>query len=150
MAVRLGNAIGAQKNGDSRLTKHADYQRVYTASRKHFSASMSYFYRVRSEDEARGVRVGLTAGRVLGKAVERNRIKRRMREVVRKNLRLLPVDVDLVLHPRRSVLTLEFARLDREVARIFKTVQQAVSGPAAPAGSAPPAPSESTGSPHAS
>ena len=63
--------------------------------------------------------LGLTAGRVLGKAVERNRIKRRMREAVRLNLALLTRDVDVVLHPRRTVLTAEFAGLQEEVSRIF-------------------------------
>jgi len=29
---------------DARLRKHADYQRVYQRSRKHFSSSMTYFY----------------------------------------------------------------------------------------------------------
>jgi ribonuclease P protein component len=85
---------------------------------------MTYFYAERSPGPIFGPRVGLTAGRVLGKAVERNRIKRRMREAVRLNLALLTRDVDVVLHPRRTVLTAEFAGLQREVSRIFTTVQE--------------------------
>ncbi|MFZ0663541.1 MAG: ribonuclease P protein component [Acidobacteriaceae bacterium] len=110
----------------SRLRKHADYQRVYQSSRKQFSPSMTYFFRLRAEDELTppysGPRVGLTAGRVLGKAVDRNRIKRRMREAARTNLALLPRFADVVLHPRKLVLDIEFSKLEREVAKVFSTV----------------------------
>lgn len=110
----------------ARLRKHADYQRVYQASRKQFSPSMTYFFRLRAEDELTPPycvpRVGLTAGRVVGKAVERNRIKRRMREAARMHLALLPRFADVVLHPRKLVLEIEFAKLEREVAKVFSTI----------------------------
>jgi ribonuclease P protein component len=110
---------------DGRLRKHADYQRVYQRSRKHFSASMTYFFAEQPAGSAVGPRVGLTAGRVLGKAVERNRIKRRMRAAVRANLSLLTRNVDVVLHPRRAVLTVDFSGLEREVSRVFALVERA-------------------------
>lgn len=90
---------------------------------------MTYFFADRAAGPGMasgiGPRVGLTAGRVLGKAVERNRIKRRMREAVRVNLALLTRDVDVVLHPRRSVLTMQFAGLQGEVSRVFAIVEKA-------------------------
>src|SRR5262249_25432678 len=107
-----------------RLRKHADFQRAYAASRKRQSASMSWFLAPQSDSslpttDPRTARVGLTAGKVLGKAHERNRIKRRMREAVRRHIELLPAGFDLILHPRRSVLTLEFTKLEAEVVRIL-------------------------------
>jgi ribonuclease P protein component len=68
--------------------------------------------------------VGLTVPKALGKAVDRNRIKRRMREVVRRQLPLLNARVDVVLHPRRSVIDLDFAMLEREVGTVFRAVQK--------------------------
>jgi ribonuclease P protein component len=102
----------------ARLRKHADYQRVYAASRKRPSTTMSWFLAPQTGPEL-SPRVGLTAGKVLGKAHERNRIKRRLREVLRRHVDLLPAGFDLVFHPRRAVLTAEFTKLDAEVVRIL-------------------------------
>jgi ribonuclease P protein component len=114
----------------ARLRKHADYQRAYGASRKRQSASMSWFLAPqeavetsRVAGQASGGRVGLTAGKVLGKAHERNRIKRRMREALRRHVELLPAGCDLILHPRRGVLTVEFGKLEAEIVRILQQAQ---------------------------
>ena len=109
-----------------RLKKHADYQRAYAASRKRQSPSMSWFLAPQqpvyagASQSAGHPRVGLTAGKVLGKAHERNRIKRRMREALRRHVDLLPQGCDLILHPRRAVLTIEFAKLEAEIVRILQ------------------------------
>jgi ribonuclease P protein component len=109
----------------ARLRKHADYSRAYAASRKRQSASMSWFLAPQQSAypgaaPPPGPRVGLTAGKVLGKAHERNRIKRRMREAVRRHVDLLPEGCDLILHPRRPVLTANFTKLEAEVVRILQ------------------------------
>ena len=113
-------------NAVLRLRKHADYQRVYATSRKQFAKQMSFFYSLRPPDrrsDTEGPRVGLTVGKVLGNAVERNRIKRRLRECVRRHARRLNYPVDVILHPRRAVLEMHWLKLDREVETIFRLIE---------------------------
>ena len=107
---------------DARLLKHADFQVVYKQGRKHFSGNMTAFYR--ENQSIAGPRVGFTVGKVLGGAVARNRIRRRMRSAVRNHLRELARPLDVVLHPRKSVLTLEFSQLDAEIMQVFAAVQR--------------------------
>lgn len=121
-----------------RLRKHADYQRAYNAGRKQHSREMSFFCARRDAMPARRLhpdesllakvnvpRIGLTVGKVMGKAHDRNRIKRRMRAAIALHAgELAGLPVDVILHPRRSVLTLEWAKLQREVASVFRTVKK--------------------------
>ena len=106
----------------SRLLRHADFQAVYKEGRKHFSGNITVFYRRRNDSA--GPRIGFTVGKVLGGAVERNRIRRRMRAAVQKHLSEILLPLDVVLHPRRSVLAMEFARLEAEVGQALATVQK--------------------------
>ena len=119
-----------------RLRKHADYGRVYNASRKQFAKQITYFYSLRPADrrsETPGARIGLTVPKVLGKAHERNRIKRRLRECIRRHAGIFTFPVDVILHPRRSTMEMEALVLDREVAQIFRGIQSALTKAAKPA-----------------
>ena len=114
-----------------RLLRRADFQRVYESGRRHFSDSMTAFYLLRdvsaSEDKTgsgSGPRIGITVGRVLGKAVDRVRIKRRIRNAVRLHLASLQAPVDVVINPKREVLKVEFTKLTEEIRRTFEVVKQ--------------------------
>lgn len=119
-----GNVSAANRNfpKSKRLLKHADFRRVYEKGRRQFTGNMTVFF-LRRQDEAGGARVGLTVGKVLGGAVERNRIKRRMREAVRLSP---PCEgaVDLVFNPRKSVLAMQFEQLRSEVSRGLRLAEQ--------------------------
>jgi len=107
----------------SRLRMHADFVRAYAAGRKRQSATMSWFLAPQLLDAGntpRAGRIGLTVGKVLGKSHQRNRIKRRMREALRRHVDLMPRGFDLILHPRSGVLTLEFVKLEAEIVRILQ------------------------------
>ena len=66
-----------------------------------------------------GPRIGFTTPRALGKAVVRNRIRRRMREAVRLELDSLNSEWSIVFNPRRKTLDCQFTDLQTEVRRLF-------------------------------
>lgn len=108
-----------------RLLRHADFERVYAQGRRHFAAHMTVFYLPRAA-EGEGIRVGFTVGRALGGAVERNRIKRRLREAVRLHWPELGASVDVVINPKKSLLTTEFSQVGNEISRAFEVIQKRV------------------------
>ena len=117
-----GPGSRARFSRSSRLLRHADFERVYKQGQRHFAAHMTVFYLRRTQGDA--ARVGFTVGRVLGGAVDRNRMKRRLREAVRRYL-LPGVPVDVVINPKKSLLTADFAELLDEVSRAFAVIQKA-------------------------
>jgi ribonuclease P protein component len=116
-----GPGSRARFSRSSRLLRHADFERVYKQGQRHFAAHMTVFYLRRAKGDA--ARIGFTVGRVLGGAVDRNRMKRRLREAVRRHL---PpgVPVDVVINPKKSLLTAEFTELLDEVSRAFAVIQR--------------------------
>jgi ribonuclease P protein component len=130
------------------LLKHSDFQRVYQQGRRHFSGNMTVFY-LRSQTEAvpgpnqagtakercvrkeNGVRIGFTVSKALGGSVERNRMRRRTREAVRHHLRMLKGMrdvVDVVINPKKSLLTAEFPQISQEIERAFRVIRQNCEG----------------------
>lgn len=145
------NAVSGTPTGKfpktAHLLKRADFQRVYKQGRRHFSGNMTVFYLRSPEpsapqgcatertgpetvaDATAGsscVRVGFTVPRAVGGSVERNRIRRRLREAVRFHLSELPSQsgLDVVFNPKRSVLQAEFDTISKEVERAFEVIRK--------------------------
>jgi len=100
-----------------RLLRSQDFRRVYDHGARHACPLFAAFC-VR-EPEPGGPRIGFTVPRALGKAVLRNRIKRRFREAVRACLDGLTSPWSIVINPRRRAFDAPMPELQREVAKLF-------------------------------
>jgi len=71
-----------------------------------------------------GLRIGFTVGRVLGGAVQRNRIKRKLREAVRLSRPWPNIDVDVVVNPKKSLLALPLDAVLNEIRQAFVVIEK--------------------------
>jgi len=79
-----------------RLKRRADFERVQSRGRKVHSARFLFLVLAR-DDGGASARLGLTVTRKVANAVGRNRIKRVLREVFRKNRAFFPLGCDVVV-----------------------------------------------------
>jgi ribonuclease P protein component len=113
-----------------RLRRRADF-RAASSGLRTSAGGFVLQARLRGDDD--GVRVGFTVSRQVGNAVERNRVRRRLREIVK-----LAGDVeasegmrkghDYVLIGRRAALTLPFADMQRQFGTALRRVHSPESG----------------------
>jgi len=67
-------------------------------------------------------RFGFSIKKALGGAVVRNRIRRRVREIVRCHRSEIAAGWDIVIHPKSSVARAEFVALTADLVRLIKSV----------------------------
>ncbi len=105
---RRAEFLRAQRDGLRRQTKHFV---IYLWARQSADLSEVGFSTLGS------VRLGITVSRRIGNAVARNRVKRRVRELFRRELRKgLPVGSDLVVIARNGAAMLTSDEVRRELA----------------------------------
>jgi ribonuclease P protein component len=113
-------ASGRRFSKSSRILKTKDFRRVYDEGVKYTCRLFAAFcFDTTDPGRSTGGRVGFTVPRAIGKSVQRNRIRRRMREAVRLDLPLLGARWDVVLNPRRAVLNAPFADVRTEVRKLI-------------------------------
>ncbi len=78
MTVPPGSPGERRKRG--RLSRSGDFDRVYREGRSHANRFLVLYAFPRREDGAEETRLGISVGRKVGGAVERNAVKRALRE----------------------------------------------------------------------
>lgn len=91
-----------------RLIKAADFREAYAQNRSFPGRYMVMWLR---SGPGAALRLGVVSGRGVGCAVERNRARRRLREVFRRHRRLLSGDVDVILVARRAITRAKWSEL---------------------------------------
>jgi ribonuclease P protein component len=96
------------------LKASADFQRIAKLGRK-WSGTAFIMQVLKSEDISAPFRVGFTVSRRVGNSVQRNRAKRRLREMVRAQLKAkAPAGCEVVLIAKTAAISFDFVRMCAE------------------------------------
>lgn len=113
-------AAGQRLFPEERLRRRTDYLRCYrTGRRRNGSLATVYFV----PNQLGHPRLGITASRKVGKAVVRQRLKRRIREIYRRwqDRSELPA-LDLVVHLKPEAGKSDFPGLKAELLRLLSSL----------------------------
>jgi ribonuclease P protein component len=104
-----------------RLKRRADFLAAATGSK---APAGPFVLQARSRDDRGPVRVGFTVTKKTGNAVERNRIRRRLRELVRLSAGPMKAGHDYVLIGRRGALNAPFEKMADDFIRALQRLQR--------------------------
>jgi ribonuclease P protein component len=117
----------AARRRTGRLSRSAEFDRVYRQGRSVANRYLVLYAFPRGGDDP--PRVGLSVGRKVGGAVERNQLKRLLREACSRQAQALPAGHDIVLVARAPARELgETAGLDGVDAALAELVAKAPVG----------------------
>jgi len=108
--VNSGSAARETFSRDDRLRKRREFEECYASGVRASGRLLQVFLR---PGEGRS-RIGISVPKRVGGAVLRNRLRRRIREIFRRNRDLLPRPVALVVHVRPEAARAPFSELREE------------------------------------
>jgi ribonuclease P protein component len=114
-SARPAAAVKPSQTG--KLVRKADFDAVYRNGKRRSSSHFTVFLKANGLPQSR---FGFSIKRALGGAVVRNRMRRRMREVVRLHRQEISAGWDFVIHPKANVEHAAFAALESDLVRLLK------------------------------
>jgi ribonuclease P protein component len=100
------------------LVRRGEFDAVYRAGKRRSSSYFTVFFRANQMPQSR---FGFSIKKALGGAVVRNRMRRRIREIVRCHRQEIPAGWDIIIHPKSAIARAPFAALTADLLRLLQS-----------------------------
>jgi ribonuclease P protein component len=104
---------------DARIVRRGDFDAVYRAGKRRSNSHFTVFFRANDLPQSR---FGFSIKKALGGAIVRNRMRRRIREIVRCHRPEIPAGWDFVIHPKSAVAGAPFASVTADLLKLLTNV----------------------------
>lgn len=102
----------------ARLVRRGEFDAVYRTGKRRSNSHFTVFFRANQLPQSR---FGFSIKKAIGGAVVRNRIRRRVREIVRIHRQEIAAGWDFVVHPKKAVARAEFELLTAEFLKLVRS-----------------------------
>lgn len=102
---------------ENRIRKNSDFRVVYSKGKSYSDYYLVLFIKKRPDN---GKKFGITTAKKMKKAVERNKIRRRLREIIKKHFDFVQPGYDVIIMCRLNGKDADFSQLEESYVRLLK------------------------------
>lgn len=102
---------------ENRLKKNQDFRFIYKRGKSTANRDFVVYYKKNSLGYSR---IGFSVSKKIGKAWKRNEIKRRLREILRKNQYLLSKSYDIIIIVRQTIKDIDYFAMEKSLNHALK------------------------------
>lgn len=101
-----------------RLRNRRDFSYIYRSGKSFANQQLILYWN--RQLKAEPIRLGVSASKKIGNAVVRNRMRRKMKEIVRLHIDHIKPQLDLIIIVRKPAVTMSYQQLERSVQHLLK------------------------------
>lgn len=99
-----------------RLRSNRDFRKIYKKGKAYFNKNFTFIVK---KNNANNTRIGFSITKKYGNAVNRNSLKRRLREIFRQNYDQCSKNYDIVVIPKPNVKYLDYKQLENSIKHLI-------------------------------
>ena len=101
----------------NRLKKRYQFQYIYKEGKFISEKAVTLHY---VASKTKNIKIGFAVTKKIGHAIKRNLIRRRLREIMKKNLPLLKQNYNIIIVAKEQIIETEFINLEKQILNLLK------------------------------